>query len=160
MVLLEDSRNQIGKHKNIADYCKKNGIIIRRSKLYVGDYQLPNDSHISVDTKQDVLEVASNVFQEHRRFREECVRAQEAGITLIVLVEEELPDGRLDHWVSPVWHTQTKYHKYGEPVSRVDPVRLRKAMYTMQDEYGVKFRFCSKRDAGQRLIEYLTGVRE
>ena len=147
MVLLEDTRNKPGEHGNISDYCERNGIVLRRSKLYVGDYQIANNGGIVVDSKKSVLEVAGNVFQEHRRFRDECIRAQEAGIRLIILVEERLPEGRLDRWVPPM-------------AVRYDPGTLRKAMYTMQDKYGMTFRFCAPEDTGRMLIEYLTEVRK
>lgn len=147
MVLLEDTRNKPGEHWNISDYCERNGIVLRRSKLYVGDYQIANAGSVAVDTKQGVMELAGNVFQEHRRFRDECIRAQEAGIRLIVLVEETLPNGRLDRWVPPM-------------AVRFDPGTLRKAMYTMQDKYGVAFRFCAPEDTGRVLVEYLTEVRK
>ena len=147
MVLLEDTRNKAGEHRNIARYCEENGIVIRRSKLYVGDYQVANRGDIAVDGKQSVLEIAGNVFQEHRRFRDECIRAQEAGIRLIVLIEEALPGGRLDLWVPPI-------------AVRFSPVTLRKAMLTMQEKYGVSFRFCDKKDTGRMLMDYLTEVRK
>lgn len=147
MVLLEDTRNKVGQHKNIAQYCEENGILLRRSKLFVGDYQIANKGDIVVDTKESVLEVAGNVFQEHQRFRDECVRAQEAGIQLIILTEEVLPNGRLDLWIPPM-------------AVKFNPVTLRKAMITMQEKYGVKFRFCENRDTGRVMVEYLTGVRK
>lgn len=147
MILLEDTRNKPGMHENILRYCQESGIVIRRSKLYVGDYQIANAGSVAVDTKQGVMELAGNVFQEHRRFRDECIRAQEAGIRLIVLVEETLPNGRLDRWVPPM-------------AVRFDPGTLRKAMYTMQDKYGVAFRFCAPEDTGRVLVEYLTEVRK
>lgn len=146
MVLLEDTRNKIGEHQNISRYCEENGIILRRSKLFVGDYQIANRGDIVVDSKQSVLEIAGNIFQEHRRFREECVKAQEAGIQLIILVEETLPNGRLDQWTPP-------------QAIRFSPVTLRKAMLTMQDKYGVKFRFCDRANTGSVMMEYLKGVR-
>lgn len=152
MVLLEDTRNQIGKHKNISQYCKQIGITLVRSKLYVGDYQIANNGNIAVDTKASVLELASNVFQEHRRFRDECIRAQEAGIQLIILIEEALPDGGLRKWKPPIGRD-------GLPLSRINPTTLRKAMITMQAEYGVKFRFCDGRSTGKIMIEYLKGER-
>ena len=145
MVLYEDTRQQAGKHKNIHAYCEQAGIKIIRQALNVGDYQIAGKGNISVDTKQSVLELAGNVFQEHRRFRDECVRAQECDIQLIVLIEEQLPGGRLVNWRPPVGSV------------RFDPATLRKAMITMQQEYGVKFRFCDGRSTGKQLIEYLTG---
>lgn len=147
MVLYEDTRQQAGKHKNIHAYCEQTGIKIIRQALNVGDYQIAGKGNISVDTKQSVLELAGNVFQEHRRFRDECIRAQECDIQLIVLIEEQLPGGRLVNWRPPVGSV------------RFDPATLRKAMITMQQEYGVKFRFCDGRSTGKQLIEYLAGER-
>ena len=152
MVLYEDTRQQAGKHRNIHQYCQQAGIRIIRQALNVGDYQIAGKGDISVDTKQGVLELAGNVFQEHERFRAECLRAQECGIRLIVLVEEALPGGRLDKWRPPVgWD--------GKPIAKFSPETLRKALITMQHEYGVRFRFCDGRSTGKQMIEYLTGKR-
>ena len=155
MVLLEDSRNQPGKHKNIAAYCKQAGIEIVRTKLLVGDYMLTGaeSGGISVDTKMGVPELASNIFQEHERFRRECQMAQKCNIQLIILTEEVLPGGRLDLWKSPPG-------KDGEPKYRFDPAILRKAMITMQEKYQVAFRFCDGRDTGRELISYLKGEKK
>lgn len=91
MVLYEDTRQQAGKHRNIHAWCEREGIRIIRQALNVGDYQIAGKGDISVDTKQGVLELAGNVFQDHERFRAECIRAQECGIRLIVLIEETCP---------------------------------------------------------------------
>ena len=154
MVLLEDTRNQVGKHKNIEDYCRRQGIEIIRSKLLVGDYMLTGEGSggISVDTKYGVPELASNCFQEHERFREECMTAQKCGIQLIVLTEEALPGGLLENWRSPLGRD-------GKPRYLFDPARLKKVMITMQEKYGVKFRFCDGRSTGKVLLEYLKGER-
>lgn len=53
MILICDSRQQEGKHKNIEQYCRRNGIEMVRQKLDVGDYAFP-DVKIAVDTKQDL----------------------------------------------------------------------------------------------------------
>ena len=154
MVLLEDTRNQPGKHKNIHAYCQQQGIEIIRSKLLVGDYMLTgaDSGGISVDTKYGVGEIAYDVFQSHDRFRRECETAQKCGIQLIVLIEESLPGGRLDQWKSPLGRD-------GKPRYKFDPAVLRKVMYTMQEKYGVRFRFCDGRSTGKQLIEYLRGER-
>lgn len=153
MVLYEDTRQQAGKHRNIHQYCEQAGIRIIRQALNVGDYQIAGKGDISVDTKQGVLELAGNVFQEHERFRAECLRAKECEIQLIILIEENLPGGRLDLWRPPIrWD--------GAPAARFDPAVLRKAMITMQQEYGVRFRFCDGRSTGKMLIEYLKGARK
>lgn len=152
MVLFEDTRNQIGKHKNIKAYCQANGIEIVRTKLPVGDYMIAGQGGISCDTKQGVPELASNVFQEHERFRAECELAQRCEIKLIILIEEVLPGGLLENWRSPTGRDGLPKHKF-------DPARLKKAMLTMQEKYGVCFRFCDGRSTGRILIEYLKGER-
>ena len=154
--MLEDTRNQVGKHKNIEAYCKQQGIEIVRTKLLVGDYMLTGEGSggVSVDTKSlGVPELASNCFQEHERFRAECELAQRCGIQLIVLVEDVLPKGLLENWRSPMGRD-------GLPRYKFDPARLKKVMLTMQDKYGVKFRFCDGRSTGAQLIEYLKGERK
>lgn len=155
MVLLEDTRNQPGKHRNIEAYCRQHDIEIVRTKLLVGDYMLtgPGSGGISVDTKYGVPELASNVFQEHERFRSECELAQKCNIQLIVLIEEVLPGGLLENWRSPRGADGLPRHKF-------DPEKLKKAMLTMQDKYDVRFRFCDGRSTGRVLMEYLKGERE
>ena len=156
MVIIEDTRNQPGKHKNINAYKERCGHRVVRSKMLVGDYQLANDGRVAIDTKSGVLELIADIYHQHERFRRECELARDAGIQLIILTEEVLPDGRLDKWKSPVWKSTTKYHKAGEPMTKADPARLRKAMYTMQERYGVKFRFCDGRSTGKAIIDLLT----
>ena len=159
MVLIEDSRQQIGKHKNIKFYCEQQGIKIIRSKLVVGDYMLSGSSIpivdgkpyvVCADTKMDVGELANCCFQSHDRFRRELIRAQECGIKLVILTEEILPGGRLDNWKSPL-------DRNGNPKHKFDPVILRKAMITMQEKYGCLFRFCDGRSTGKVLMAYLKG---
>ena len=155
MVLQEDTRNQPGKHRNIAAYCKQQGIEIIRTKLLVGDYMLTGEGSggISVDTKSGVPELAMDIFQQHQRFRNECETAQRCGITLFVLTEEVLPGGLLENWRSPL-------DRFGNPRCKFDPAILKKAMITMQEKYGVRFRFCDGRSTGKVLFEYLKGERK
>lgn len=152
LVLQEDTRQQKDQHLNIHQYCEREGIKIVRTKLLVGDYMLtgPESGGISVDTKASVIELASNCLQEHPRFRREILMAKDCGIQLVILTEEVLPGGRLDNWRSPMGAD-------GLPRCRFDPSILRKVMITMQERYGVKFRFCSPKDTGKTLIAYLKG---
>ena len=160
MILLEDSRQQVGQHKNVETYCKRHGITIVRQCLDVGDYMFP-DGKVSVDTKQDILELSHNVMSsDHMRFRAECIRASEAGIQLVVLIEEIPPYGRLDMWEVPRFRSSGRYHRYGDLMTLVDPSALRKACISMQERYGVKFRFCDGRSTGRLLLEYLRGDRK
>ena len=158
MVLFEDCRNQIGKHKNIEAYCKQIGLEIVRHSLCVGDYMLSGPEFngikgdISVDTKYGVPELATCCFQDHERFRDELERAQKLGVKLIILTEEVLPYGRLDYWRSPLG-------KDGRPRYKFNASTLRKCLLTMQDKYDCLFRFCDGRSTGKVMLEYLKGER-
>ena len=159
MILYEDSRQQEGKHKNIHAYCKRNGIKIIRQKLDVGDYSFdPVNGKISVDTKESMLELSRNIMSsDHRRFRAECELAQKLGIQLVVLIEE-IPDfGRVDLWQVPRWKSENRFHKYGDPMTLVDPKALRRAMITIVQRYGVRFEFCTRRQSPARVIKILKG---
>lgn len=149
-MILCDTRQQSGKHQNIERYFKQTGIEFESCKLYVGDYAIANEQGRAVDTKQDVLELVKDVMSsDHERFRNECLRAKHAGINLLVLIEESLPDGGLSSWQSP------KDSK-GRPLTRISGETLRKALLTMTAKYGVRFRFCDARQTGRIIVEYLT----
>lgn len=150
MIVLEDTRQQPGKHRNIDSYFKKTGIQVERCCLYVGDYAIANDQGRAVDTKQDVLEIAKDILSsDHARFRAECERADKAGIRLLILIEEVLPDGGLVNWKAPM-------DSRGKLLTNAQGETLKRAMLTMTMKYGVRFRFCDARQTGRLLVEYLT----
>lgn len=163
LILLEDTRQQEGKHKNIEQYCRNNGIQVVRKCLPCGDYMLSDDGenpagNVIVDTKQDMLEICKDIMSnDHRRFRRQCERAKELGLQLFILVEEVPPFGKVDLWEVPRWKSSNQWHRYGDPMTLVDPKALRKAMLTMMMKYGVKFRFCTRRQSPSRVIKYLKG---
>ena len=150
MLILEDTRQQARKHETKHKWFAENGIKIERCRLYVGDYTLPTNQSICIDTKKDLQELAQDVCQQHERFRAELVRAQEAGIHLIVLCEhgggiKSLED--VYFWVNP-----RRQHSPGA----ISGQRLFKILNTMQEKYGVRFEFCDKRQTGRRIVEILT----
>lgn len=155
MIIVQDSREQSGKHNHILKYFEENGIQVVRSKLFVGDYTLLHNQSVCIDTKKDVLELFSNLTKDHIRFRNECIRAKENGIQLIVLIEEKLPPGGLAEWKSPVWKYTSDKHKKGELKTHANPATMRKAMLTMQDKYGVVFCFCDKSESGKKIVDIL-----
>lgn len=167
MIILADTRQQINKHKNIDQQLEKLGYIINRTKLYCGDYTLPANQSICIDSKQGLQECCSNLCQQHERFRAECERAQEAGIKLIILVEEKninsLDDvakwqnPRLKNWCY-VHAVQKKGKMLYKKIAKQPPInseRLAKTMQTMTDKYGVEWQFCNKKHTGKRIIEIL-----
>ncbi len=152
MIIIEDTRNQANKHKDKQDYFVEQGIKVVRTKLFVGDYSRLDNQTICIDTKKDILEIAGNVCgKQHVRFRGECERAKDNGIRLIVLIEEQPPCNDLQAWISP-------RNKQGRPLTQVKGETLSKCLKTMQERYGVEFRFCDKKDSGQIIVELLGGV--
>ena len=153
MVILEDTRNAKTKHANIHAYCEANRITIERCKLYVGDYTIPNDSSISVDTKQDLQEVYSNIIHDNKRFKDECTRAKDAGIRLIILVEQGLIK-TLDDVAK--WRNPREYWAKKKGLKPPVPsAQLAKAMATMADRYNIEWRFCNKTKTGEALMAIL-----
>lgn len=174
MILLEDTRNQSGKHDLKNAYFTEKGIEVRRTKLYVGDYTLPTNQSVCVDTKKDIQELIGDICgPSHERFRDECIRAQEAGVKLIILVENEA--GYVDRkqttynkvvrsiedlfsWVNPrlfIW----KSGKQKYPLATKGKV-LAKCCLTMQEKYGVEFLFCTHAEAGERILSLLNVKQE
>lgn len=157
-VLFEDTRQKPSQHTIKNEYFKAEGFTVERTKLYVGDYMFPGGT-ITVDTKADIYELASNLKQQHERFRRECVRASEAGYQLIVLVENvdkvsNLYD--LADWIEPMDHFMARKRKSGGRVKvRFTGTSLYKACKTMTERYGVWFAFCPPEGAGARVIELL-----
>lgn len=168
MIILEDSRQQDSKHDLKHKYFEEKGIEVRRTKLYCGDYTLPTNQSVCVDTKNDLIELCGNVCgKEHARFRRECERAQEAGIRLIILVENDRQQigktgiwnpaitklEELSRWANPRLFIK-KSGKQAYPKA-VRGVTLMKACMTMQKKYGVQFVFCTPEESGAKILELL-----
>ena len=154
-VLIEDTRNQPGKHDLKRKYFDEHGYKVIRSKLYVGDYSMVGGT-VAVDTKQSIAEIHGNLTADHARFRRECMRAQDAGYQLHVLVENEFGvscGADLIQWVEPEWALRRR-KRAKRPI---DGAVLLRTMATMYRRYGVLFWFCRPEDAGRRVIEILEG---
>lgn len=146
MIIVEDTRNQIGKHKKLNTDLEKLGVKVIRSKLYIGDYTRLDNMNICIDTKKDYVELASNICgKEHTRFRNECLKAKENGIKLIILVEENCC---ANEWQSP-------RKRNGQLYTKVNGKTLYKAMQTMAEKYGVEFCYCDKKETAQIIIKIL-----
>ena len=171
MILLEDTRQQDAKHKIKHEYFARNGVECRRTKLYVGDYTLPTNQSICIDTKEHILEICANICgKEHARFMREVERAEESNIKLFVLVEntdgvKEIRD--LFQWQNPRAHRYNKIaymHKIGKwqniPLPKAPPTKgetLAKALLTIEAKHPcVKFMFCRPEEAGYYILDILT----
>lgn len=146
-IIYEDTAQQLGKHENIHEWCKKNGVKIIRTKLTVGDYMLPTGA-ISVDTKQDMAEVYGNLSGEMKRFQAEYNLADELGIELIILVEDKnvrsIDD--VETWRNPIY-------KASRPSTAIAT-----QMRTIQEHHNLRWEFCKPADTAQRIMELLGGL--
>lgn len=197
--LIEDCGQQTrngDKHSIKHAYWGKNKITCSRHPLPCGDYIAENDKvldvisrkekrgictkkmdflgtyTVAVDTKRNIEEAVGNICgKQHARFRDECVLAQNNGIKLYILVENE--DGvtcidDLFQWQNPRMHRYNKIaymHRIGKwqnvklPAAKpTSGQTLAKAMLTMQLKYGVEFLFCHPLEAGEKIINLLNQV--
>ena len=148
MRLIEDTRQQAGKHENKRKAFEEAGAKVIRSKLPFGDYALAPTT--AIDTKQDIKEIAQNMCgsaREKSRFREECKLAKDSGCRLIILIEDE--------------RLQSSAELIGRKVQLhtgrlIDGTQLARAMAVTSERYGVEFMFCNPKDTGRLIMEMLT----
>ena len=193
MILISDKAQQKGKHTEKEQYWEGLGIDIVNLPLPCGDYIIANDKvldviarkqkrgilvkkmdllgtyNVTVDTKKDIQELVNDICgKQHDRFRDECILAQNNGIKLYILVQNEgglikytkdvynktitrLED--LHSWKNPRLFIRKKGVQLHPKATRGET--LMKACLTMQKEYGVEFVFCHNRDQGHMVLELL-----
>lgn len=159
-----DTRQKLKHHEAKERYFENVGYRVVRSRMLVGDYCLPNQTSVAVDTKASIQELYGNLIQDHERFRAECQLAKDCGIKLYVLVENKdgiaSVDGVRD-WKNPrmyaYWRKRKAYTRRGlaPPKPPASNAQLVKIMWSMQKKYGVEFLFCAPEDAGRRVLELL-----
>ena len=144
MALVEDTRQQRGKHDAKAAHFETVGEHVVRCALPVGDYQRP--AKAAVDTKKDIID----------RFARECERARDLGTQLVILVENldgvaSLRD--LESWVEP--EQSFKKRNRGGKAVRYTGKAIARACVTMHERYGVRFGFCRPDEAGAKVLRIL-----
>ena len=77
MIIECDTRQQ--KQKHITKVFDTAGIKYIRNKLYCGDYKRVDSSKVIIDTKKNLVELASNLCRttEHARIKREIARAND-----------------------------------------------------------------------------------
>lgn len=150
MIIQIDSREKSRAIKNIVKHFDDEGIKHISSKLYVGDYMNYDNPYLIIDRKQNLLEVCTNVCQDHDRFRNELINAKNTGIQIVILVEHGEPVSSLADvmfWRNPRKNKSDK---------ALDGDKLYKIMNTMSRKYGVIWEFCNKKETGAKIVEILT----
>lgn len=149
-IILSDTRQKPEKNAHIDQQLEELGFTVQRCKLYCGDYTFPTNQSVCVDTKQDLQEVVGNVTKQHARFKRECERAKEAGIQLVILIQDPkiIELSGVFGW----YNVRTRWSK-GATSGRT----LAKIMYSMREKYGVQWEFATKDKIGERIVELLGG---
>lgn len=146
-----DTREKARAIKLILTDFDKNNVKYFSSKLFVGDYMSLDNPRLSIDRKQSLLELCSNVCQQHERFTSELKRAQDNGIKIIILCEHGGNISTLNdviQWKNPRLKTSPK---------AVSGQQLFKILYSISKKYDVDFIFCQKNQTGTKIIELLSG---
>lgn len=196
-----DKAQKEGKHETKHKWLMNHGNELVSLPLPVGDYILIDDAvqavldrkakrgidvkkmdllgvtKVSVDTKSGLNEVYQNLCgASHPRFRDECLLAQENGISLIVLVEDGYKVRTLEDvkdWVNPRIWTYCRRNRISTKGDVAANIRefvehggqkppqsgewMYKSMKTIEERYGVRWEFCAKPQSGQRIMELLSG---
>ena len=149
MTIQVDTREKKKAIQKILGEFDRQGVKHFSSKLTVGDYMSLDNARLVIDRKQNLLELCSNVCQQHKRFVAELQRAKELEIHIIFLVEhgkniKSLED--VHDWVNPRLKTSP---------NAVSGERLYKILSTLQTNYDTEFLFCDKASTGKRILELL-----
>lgn len=162
MIIQIDSREKSKAIQKIIAEFDSRGIKHPVSKLMVGDYMNYDNPRLIIDRKQNLLEICTNVCQDHDRFRKELILAQENEIQLIILCEhgdgiETLED--VIFWENPRREMKRKVDGKWETIKTkaITGERLYKIMRTLESKYGVKFEFCTKEETGAKIVKILGG---
>lgn len=159
-----DSREKARAIRKIIKAFDDAGVKHFSSKLLVGDYMSLDNPRLIIDRKQNLQELCGNVCQQHERFKRELLKAMDAGIQLVILVEHGSEIKCLEDvyfWQNPRKHevrwrvVDGKREKYVVSAKAVDGNQLYKSLCTIRDRYHVRFEFCEKKDTGKEIIRIL-----
>lgn len=161
-----DSREKSRAIRKIIKTFDEQGVKHFSSKLLVGDYMSLDNPRLIIDRKQNLQELCGNVCQDHERFKRELLKAMDAGIQLVILVEHGAGIKSLEDvyfWKNPRKHevrwrvVNGKRERYIVSAKAVDGNQLYKSLCTIRDRYNVRFEFCEKKDTGNEIIRILCG---
>jgi len=143
-LIVVDTREK--KWDHIRKYFEANGIQYEVKKLDVGDYFSTDQGDVAVDRKQNLQELCGNLSKGNGniiRFTNECRRAKEQGIRLVVLIE-----GTNCQTVKDVSGWKSKYTKHSGKW-------LTDKMFNLTVSYDVEWQFCKKNETATKILEIL-----
>lgn len=166
MLIMVDTREKQRAIRKILKGFDERNIQYVSSKLYVGDYMSLDNPRLIIDRKQNLQELCGNVCQQHERFKKELIKAMQANIQLVILIEHGSDIKSLEDvyfWKNPRKHevrwkvVNGKKEKYIVSAKAIDGSQLYKSLCTIRDRYNVRFEFCEKKDTGSEIIRILSG---
>lgn len=194
ITLVEDVNNKIEKHDLKNKWWLEHEIRVERYRLPVGDYILMNDKvkdvidrkakrgipvkmmdfmgtyNVCADSKFSILELCGNFQQQHERFRDELLLAQNNGIKLYIVVENDF------QWISQkknIFNTPVRcindLYRWKNPRAFIFKSGkqaypncakgswLAKCCTTCEEKYGCKFVFCKPDESAEIIVKILEG---
>lgn len=156
MFILVDTREKPQEMSRITDTFQQMGVRYDRTKLYIGDYLEFGNPFLVVDRKKSIDELAGNLCTrgERERLKREIQRAADAGVTLVILVEQNSykeGDRRIKLGsIEDLMLWESRYSMMtGEKIYRI--------LVSWCAKYPIRVEFCAKRDTGKRIVEILGG---
>ena len=143
-MIVVDTREK--KWDHIKAYFEQNKIPFKVEKLDAGDYFSTDQGDVVVDRKQNLQELCGNLSKGNGniiRFTNECRRAKEQGIRLVVLIE-----GTNCQTVKDVSGWKSKYTKHSGKW-------LTDKMFNLTVSYDVEWQFCKKNETAAKILEIL-----
>lgn len=151
-LMLVDTREKPKAIQSILRYFDGIGLEHASTKLFIGDYQDFSRPQIVVDRKQNIAELAKNCTADHERFRRELERAQKAGATIVVLVEQSrYKDG--DEWIRV--ETIEDLMLWSSPHTTIRGEKVYRVLRSWVAKYPLRVEFCDKRSTGKRIYEII-----
>lgn len=145
-VIQIDTREKANQH--ITDWLSSKDVKFISSKLVAGDYMNWDNPRIVVERKNSILELASTLGAQHERFKAELKLSTDYGLHIIILVEEDgffcLDD--LKEWINPFFQKNPR---------AMSGSTIHKIMLRYLEYYDIEIQFCSKGDAGERILRLL-----
>lgn len=136
-----DSREQ--KNQEVIDYFDKVGQKYFVSKVAGGDYINFKSPKVAIDLKGSLVELANNLTREHERFKREMqVVKKDMQCDLVVLIREPL-------------NSLEDVKNWSSKRTKLSGEQLYKIMKTMQERYGILWRFCTREGAGKKIIDII-----
>lgn len=152
--IIVDSREKPKAIERTLEYFRDQKITYEVSKLLFGDYMDYNNPGLVIDRKQNIAELAKNCTVEHERFRRELERAQKAGATLIVLVEQNRYKDR-DEWIQV--ESISDLIRWSSPHTQIRGEKIYRVLASWTTKFPLRVEFCDKRSTGRKILEILYG---